>query len=94
MSEDTVITGLVPDEPENIDEVTTTIASLIDEKSQVTQPRNRAERRALIKKIGKKNFEELSSITETAKKLDYIELIQKFRKLNEQKEKENNENIS
>lgn len=59
-------------------------------------PRNRAERRALAKKLGKKGRKQFDSTTqtigETAKKLDYISLIQKLRELNDKKEKENEEN--
>jgi len=56
---------------------------------------NRAQRRALQKKYGKNVVlqmtpqEQQDAISETAKKLNYIDLIQKLRKLNEQKEKEN-----
>ena len=56
---------------------------------------NRAQRRALQKKYGKNATlhitpqEQQEAINETAKKLNYIDLIQKLRKLNEQKIKEN-----
>lgn len=56
---------------------------------------NRAQRRALAKKNkGKgKKFPtpqaQIDEINETAKKLNYIDLIQKLRKLNEEKAKEN-----
>lgn len=53
---------------------------------------NRAQRRALAKKSkGKKNMADASSaeaIAETTKKLNYINLIQELRKLNEKKENE------
>ena len=60
---------------------------------------NRAQRRALKKKVGAKKYaemiadsgNEISMINETAEKLNYIDLIQKLRKLNEKKEKENGE---
>lgn len=60
---------------------------------------NRAQRRALKKKVGAKKYaemiansgDEISMINETAEKLNYIDLIQKLRKLNEKKEKENGE---
>ncbi len=56
---------------------------------------NRAQKRALKKKVGAKKYAEMlaetgditTSIAETAKKLNYIDLIQKLRKLNEEKEK-------
>ena len=55
-------------------------------------PLNRAQRRALAKKQGKKNqMSTVETITDTAKKLSYIDLIQKLRKLNEEKEKQKNE---
>ena len=66
------------------------------EKINSTQvPMNRAQRRALKKKVGAKRYAEMmaesgdvvGAISETAKKLNYIDLIQKLRKLNEEKEK-------
>jgi len=52
--------------------------------------RNRAERRALAKKLGKKGREQVDVIAETAEKLNYIDLIQKLRELNAKKEMEDN----
>ena len=68
------------------------------EKIRKTQvPMNRAQRRALKKKVGAKKYAEMvangdvvEAISETAKKLNYIDLIQKLRKLNEEKENEEN----
>lgn len=66
------------------------------EKIRSTQvPMNRAQRRALKKKLGAKKYAELATetgsvtdtISDTAKKLNYIDLIQKLRKLNKEKEK-------
>ena len=61
-------------------------------------PMNRAQRRALKKKVGAKKYAEMvaegdivDTITDTAVKLNYIDLIQKLRKLNEEKSKENGE---
>lgn len=62
-------------------------------------PMNRAQRRAMKKKMGAKKYAELVAedsevaevVSETAKKLNYINLIQKLRELNEKKEKENGE---
>lgn len=48
---------------------------------------NRAQRRA----FKKKHKVEQNIISDTALKLNYIDLIQKLRALNEKKEKENNE---
>lgn len=58
-------------------------------------PMNRAQRRALKKKVGSKKYAEMvaesgditTAVSETAAKLNYIDLIQKLRKLNEEKEK-------
>jgi hypothetical protein len=57
---------------------------------------NRAQRRALAKKnkgnkakVAQKS--QIDEINETATKLNYIDLIQKLRKLNEEKAKENEE---
>lgn len=55
---------------------------------QTKKPRNRAERRALMKKMGKENYNEFMAISETAAKLDYVDLIQKLRELNKKKENE------
>ena len=72
------------------------------EKIRSTQvPMNRAQRRALKKKVGAKKYAEMvanggdavSVINETAQKLNYIDLIQKLRKLNKEKE-ENGETIT
>jgi len=44
-----------------------------------------------MKKTSKKNRQSADLINETTKKLSYINLIQKLRQLNEQKETENYE---
>lgn len=72
----------------------------IEKINSTRVPMNRAQRRALRKKYGAKKYaemvaesgDEISAISETARKLNYIDLIQKLRKLNEQKEKENDGN--
>ena len=59
-------------------------------------PMNRAQRRALAKKMKKNkdsNKNEIDVIADTTKKLNYIDLIQKLRELNEKKERENNEDV-
>ena len=83
-------TGLTTenDEPVNLEEIETTVANSLEEADY--RPRNRAERRRIAKKLGKRGRESLCTISETAKKLNYIELIEKLRELNEKKE--NNEN--
>ena len=68
---------------------------MINERSK--QKLNRAQRRALEKKVGKKKFAEIyntdegavDAISDTTRKLGYIDLIQKLRALNEKNEKEN-----
>lgn len=54
-------------------------------------PMNRAQRRALAKKMKKDkiNTDAQNTIADTAKKLNYINLIQKLRDLNEKRENEN-----
>ena len=87
------VTGLTtePEEPINLEEIETTVTQQINEKTQY-QPRNRAERRALAKKLGKRG--RASMISETAKKLNYINLIEDLRELNEKKENENYEDAT
>ena len=61
-------------------------------------PMNRAQKRALKKKVGAKKYAEMvaesgdivTAVSETAAKLNYINLIQKLRALNEKKETEEN----
>ena len=56
-------------------------------------PLNRAQRRALMKKAGKKGRTQLGLINDTAKKLTYMDLIQKIRELKEKNDNEiSNEN--
>ena len=87
---DTFVTGLTTDNDEiDVDSMTTAISSTINEKSQIARPRNRAERRALAKKLGKKGREQFGTISETARKLNYIDLIEKLREMNKENENEN-----
>ena len=61
-------------------------------------PMNRAQRRALKKKMGAKKYAQVqaengdvvSAVSETAAKLSYIDLIQRLRELNAKKENEKN----
>ena len=70
----------------------------IEKINSTRVPMNRAQRRALKKKVGAKKYAEMvaesgdvvNAVSETAKKLNYIDLIQKLRQLNEKKENENN----
>ena len=75
-------TYFLPDAKEKIEE------ALKSRADRLTKHQNRAERRALMRKIGKKNYNDINIIAETATKLDYIDLIQKFRELNKKKENE------
>ena len=81
------------------DEILKKIQDKTIEKINSTRvPMNRAQRRALKKKVGAKKYAEMvaesgdvvGAVSETAKKLNYIDLIQKLRKLNEEKENEKN----
>ena len=83
---------------DTVDKILKNIENKTIEKIRSQQPQlNRAQRRALKKKVGAKKYaemiaesgDEVAAISETAKKLNYIDLIQKLRKLNEKKEKEN-----
>lgn len=76
------------------EEVLKNIENQTIEKIRSTQvPLNRAQRRALKKKLGTKKYAEMvtengnevAAISEAATKLNYINLIQKLRKLNEEK---------
>ena len=87
-NEEIFATGLTTDQ-DSIEEIVEETTSAIEQKSQPLQYHNRAERRAFAKKLGKKGREQFGTISETAKKLTYINLIQKLREMN--KENENNE---
>ncbi len=84
---------------DTIDKILKNIQDKTLEKIRSQQlPMNRAQRRALKKKMGAKKYAEMAAeggdvmeaVSETAKKLNYIDLIQKLRKLNEEKEQEEN----
>ena len=72
----------------------------IEKINSTRVPMNRAQRRALKKKVGSKKYAEMvaesgditTAVSETAQKLNYIHLIEKLRKLNKEKE-ENGETI-
>lgn len=75
---------------DTLKEIETNVSKTINKNSQIRM-QNRAERRMLAKKMGKKGREQFGTISETARKLSYINLIQNLRELNEKKENENNE---
>lgn len=52
-------------------------------------PLNREQKRKLLKQLGAKGKEDINTVSNTATKLNYINMIQKLRKLNEQQSKEN-----
>lgn len=80
------------DSPETLEAVEKMITSNIEEKSQPNM--NRAQRRALMHKMGKKGRDQFGLIGETARKLNYIDLIQKIDALNKKnKENENEKSI-
>lgn len=90
MSDEVFVTGLTTDQ-DNIEEIVEETTSAIENKVNQPQFHNRAERRRFAKKLGKSGRAKMGTISETAKKLTYINLIQKLRKLNEEKENENYE---
>lgn len=89
-NEEVFVTGLTTDQ-DNIEEIVEETTSAIENKSEQLQFHNRAQRRAFAKKLGKSGRAKMGTISETAKKLTYINLIEKLRKLNEEKENENYE---
>ena len=88
--DDIFVTGLSTeqDNPIDINNITSAVSSQIE---AAAKPRNRKERRALRKRLGKKGREQQDIITDTARKLNYIDLIQRLRKMNEEKENEEDE---
>ena len=77
------------------EEILKKIADKTVEKINSTRvPMNRAQRRTLKKKVGAKKYAEMiaesgdvtTAVSETAAKLNYVDLIQKLRKLNKEKE--------
>lgn len=79
---------------ETVDDVLNNIKDFTRQKIvENMPPMNRKQRRAWMKKHRKHIKSTAETISDTAQKLNYIELIQKLRELNERKEKEmqNNE---
>ena len=77
------------DLPETLEAVEQMIASNIEEKSQLNM--NRAQRRAFMHKMGKRGRGQLGLISDAAKKLNYIDLIQKIDALNKKNKENENE---
>lgn len=94
-NEEIFVTGLITDQDNleeiNVEEIVEKTTSAVENKINQPQLRNRAERRAFAKKLGKTGRAQFGTISETAKKLNYINLIQQLRELNEKKENENHE---
>lgn len=67
---------------DNIDTIVEETTSAIEDKIQQSPFHNRAQRRAFAKKMGKSGRAKMGTISETAKKLNYINLIEKLRDLN------------
>ena len=63
------------DSPETLEEVESIIKQDLENKAAI--PMNRAQRRAARKRGGKTGQQQLDLIIDTAKKLNYINLIQK-----------------
>ena len=78
-------------DPESLDTVQAQINKDIETRQEALRPMNREQRRRLMKKAGKAGRQQMSSINDTAKKLNYINLIQQLRELNKKKENENYE---
>ena len=92
-NEEAFVTGLTTDQ-DNIEEIVEETTSAIENKAEQLQFHNRAQRRAFAKKLGKSGRAKMGTISETAKKLNYINLIEQLRKLNEKKENENYEDAT
>ena len=91
------VTGLTPEEVEKEigaateEEVLRNIQEYTRKQIQARMPTmNRAQRRALAKKQGKKTLSKTATdaIAETTKKINYIDLIQKIQALNKKREEE------
>lgn len=93
MNDEVFVTSLTTDQ-DNIGEIVEKTTSAIENKVNQPQFHNRAQRRAFAKKLGKSGRAKMGTISETAKKLTYINLIQQIRELNEKKENENYEAIT
>ena len=86
------------DTPIDLENTTTTAAAQVTNES--LSPMNRKARRAAAKKMGRKgrkqvNDNMIASVSEVAKQLNYFDLIEKLKKLNEKIEMQgenNNEN--
>ena len=90
MNEEIFATGLTT-EYDSLESIEAETTAAIENKAEQLQFHNRAQRRAFAKKLGKSGRAKMGTISETAKKLNYINLIEQLRELNEKKENENYE---
>ena len=93
MNEEIFATGLTT-KHDNLESIEAETTTAIENKSRELQFHNRAQRRAFAKKLGKSGRAKMGTISETAKKLNYINLIEQLRELNEKKENENYEDAT
>lgn len=77
------------DSPETLEAVEALIKN--DINKELTLKMNRAQKRELMHKMGKRGRSQIGLIGDAARKLNYIDLIQKIDALNK-KNKENEEN--
>ena len=75
----------------NVEDATEIVKKLENAQVATNSRLNRAQRRALTKKLGKNGRAQADLIMDTTEKLNYIDLIQKLRELNKKKENEENE---
>ena len=80
---DLLMDDTVVDDPNAIDNIKQFLSDKMGLKL------NRKQRRKLAKKAGKKGRQSTATVADTVKKLNYIDLIEKLRILNEKKEQEN-----
>ena len=78
-------------DPESLDRIEQQIKEDMATRQATLKPMNREQRRRLMKRAGKAGRQQMASINETTKKLNYINLIEQLRELNKKKENENYE---
>lgn len=77
------------------DQISKKITEFTKEKIYSQMPKmNRKQRRAAKKKAGKGRKKVIDAATQTIKKINYIELIEKLKELNKKREEEENENAN
>ena len=81
-------------DPEHLDKIQEQIDADMRRRVENAKPMNREQRRRLMKKAGKAGRKQISTISDTAIKLNYAKLIQDLRELNKKKENENYEDAN